>query len=254
MRKILGVLLGTLLAASATAKEHHIAYAWDVDAAALTYPALVGLGGSTGGGLGQINVPIQVQTSGSSTTVSATVASSAPFTGLAVDDVVIFVRDGVVSKRVIVTFTNADTIVVDTAITLAAGNFSYYKFRAGTTAADGWVDMAGLGDSKTIQIQWEQGDLATGLLYVIECMTSGLDPQPAQVFPTTTCGLGTLTTLQCLIPVASVGTSTIGRVQVELTADQKMCRVGVLRSGADASDATTNRERVSISVFGNPAE
>lgn len=250
-------LLLALLAAPASAEERkscHVAVKWDVDAATLTFPSLRGLNGSPC--FGATSGDGRIQTSGSSTSVTETTAGSNPFAPHAVDDVLVVTRSsGVADSRVIVTYTDDSNVVVDTAVdwSTPAGGFAFtwWEFFSGTTDADGWVDVSNLGPGKVAAIQWDQGDLATGLLWEVQCRTNTLDPKPNKVYPgeASDCGPGTLVAGQCLFALAGVGT-TAARVEVMLPEDASACRVGVLRSGADASDATTNREQVTISFYG----
>ncbi len=257
--RLLALALGALalLSPALHAEERrvcHVAMKWDVDAAALTFPSLRGLNGN--GCYGANSGDGRIQTSGSSTSVAETTTDSNPFLGMAVDDVLLVRRSStLVDSRVIVTYTSDSAVVVDEAVdwSTPSGGFAFqwYDFASGTTDADGWVDVSNLGPGKGVEIQWEQGDLATGLLWQVECLTNTLQPKPNKVYPgeSSDCGGGTLVSGQCLFAVASVGT-TAARAKVVLPEDESTCRVGVLRSGADASDATTNREQVTISFYG----
>ncbi len=256
VKKLLGLLL--LIATPVAAQDvrtAQFATRYDLDAAALTYCVVSGASGNpfagdrSGGGK-------LIETSGSSTTVTAFTAGALPFADLGVDDV-IFVRTSStnVDMRVVAAKASGDSITIDTAVDWSAGDglpFTWRKTTCGTASTSGWIDMSALSDDKVITLQWDQGDLATGLLWQIECKTQGYDQRANKVYPgeNADCGGGTLTTGQCLIAVADVGT-TPARVSVWLPEYESACRVGILRSGNDTADTTTNREQVSISLAGS---
>jgi hypothetical protein len=251
------LLLFLLLAAPASAqvRSANFGVRYDLDDAALTYCRVTGVGGDPYGAARQVPGKL-IETSGSSTTVTAVTAGALPFADLNVNDI-IFVRTSTtnVDMRVVAAKADGDGITVDTAVDWSAGDgfqFTWYDTACGTAATDGWIDMSALSEDKTIEISWDQGDLATGLLWQIECLSGGLDPKPNKVYPgdSSDCGAGALTSGQCLYAVAGVGT-TATRDKIWLPEFESACRVGILRSGNDTSDTTTNREQVSMSVRGS---
>lgn len=256
MRK-LWLLALVLLAAPSWAqgvRSANYATRYDLDDAALTYCRMTGSNADPYGSARTVNKLIE--TSGSSTTVTAVTSGALPFADLGVDDV-IFVRTSTtnVDMRVIAAKASGDSITIDTAVDWSAGDgfqFSWYDTTCGTGATDGWIDVSGLSEDKVITISWDQGDLVVGLLWQIECMTSGLDPKANKVYPGegADCGGGTLTSGQCLIAVADMN-STAARVAVQIPEFEGSCRVGILRSGNDTADTTTLREQISISLRGS---
>lgn len=252
------LLFLALLAVPVSAQSVRVAnYAarYDLDAAALTYCRVTGANGDPYAGVRSGGGKL-IETSGSSTTVTAVTALSVPFANLGVDDI-IFVRTSTtnVDMRVIAAKASGDSITIDTAVDWSAGDgfqFTWFDTVCGTAATDGWIDVSGLSGDKIISISWDQGDLATGLLWQIECQTPGLDPRANKVYPgeSADCGGGTLTSGQCLIAVADMGT-TAARVSVLIPEQEGSCRVGILRSGNDTADTTTNREQISIAVRGS---
>jgi hypothetical protein len=255
VRKFL--LLFLALAAPATAQVRTASFGirYDLDAAALTYCRVTGVGGDPYGAARQVPGKL-IETSGSSTTVTAVTSGALPFADLGVDDI-IFVRTSStnVDMRVVAAKADGDGITVDTAVDWSAGDgfqFTWYDTTCGTTAADGWIDMSALSGDKIIEISWDQGDLATGLLWEVQCQSGGLDPKPVKVYPgdSSDCGSGTLTSGQCLYAVANVGT-TSARDKILIPEFETSCRVGILRSGNDTADTTTNREQVNMLVRGS---
>ncbi len=231
---------------------------YDLDAAALTYCVVTGTGGDPYAANRTVGAGKLIETSGSSTTVTAFTALTVPFADLGVGDILFVDRSGngtTVDIRVITAKASGDSITIDVAANWSQGDgmtFSWRKLSCGTAATDGWIDVSGLSGDKVITIQWDQGDLATGLLWQIECKTQGMNPLANKVYPgeSADCAGGTLTGGQCLIAVADVGTSA-ARASVWLPEYESSCRVGILRSGADTSEAGTKLEQVNIALAGS---
>lgn len=152
MKKLVCLLAAALAIASSAMSYNEnrsvdLFYKLDVSSAGYTYYVMRGRGGDPYGEPVQVTVPIK--TTGSSTTIAAVTASTNPFAGLAVGDVIYITEPGgagpLQSKRVIVTYTNADTIVVDAAITIPATGttFGYKKRTGGTADTDGWFTVSG---------------------------------------------------------------------------------------------------------------
>jgi hypothetical protein len=255
VRKFLLLFLALAAPATAQVRTANFGIRYDLDAAALTYCRVTGVGGDPYGGVRQVPGKL-IETSGSSTTVTAVTSGALPFADLGVDDV-IFVRTSTtnVDMRVVAAKASGDSITIDTAADWSAGDgfqFTWFDTTCGTTAADGWIDMSALSGDKTITVAWDQGDLATGLLWQIECQTPGLDSKANKVYPGegADCGGGTLTSGQCLVAVADMGT-TAARTSVLIPEHESSCRVGILRSGNDTADTTTNREQVNMTIRGS---
>jgi hypothetical protein len=90
-----------------------------------------------------------IQTSGASTTVSAT--NGSPFSPVTVGSRIVpytppdIPGPGTSVERTVTAKASDTSITVDSAITLAAGtNWGFYHFKSGTTDADGWHNVANL--------------------------------------------------------------------------------------------------------------
>lgn len=131
---------------------------------------------------------VPVSTSGSSTTVAAVTASTEPFVGIAVDDLLLFVANdttstlpmaGIEFERVVTARASSDSVTVDAAIDLTATTtgpgvggwrFRYKKFRTGTGATNGWFDVSKFS---SFQLQWDVLTLnATDITADLECRSS----------------------------------------------------------------------------------
>jgi hypothetical protein len=201
-RLLLGLLL---LATPAWADQRVASYMvnFNASSATLTYCRATGRLGDPYGGPQPGNNPIK--TSGSSTTVTTQVANGNPFLYMVVGDVIFVTRPtGVTDTRVVVTRTDANNITVDTAVDWSTQTngfaFTWYHIACGTTANDGWIDVAGYPD-KTIVFQYDQGDATTGVDVRFECRAASPQAAPVQVYPSTgftnypTPGIGARTAL-----------------------------------------------------------
>ena len=127
------------LAASNTGKA--LFYTRDV-AAAYEYCILAGAGG---GALDKdIESRILIETSGSSTTTSASTATSAPFLLPAVGDEITVTLSGVKTYREIITNADDDTITVDTAWDLGTTGVPFFwrDLTCGTAVTNGIISAA----------------------------------------------------------------------------------------------------------------
>jgi hypothetical protein len=214
---------------------------YDLDATAVTYCRMIGQLGSPFGGT--IAGPTQIVTAGSSTTVTGTGA----FAQVAVDDVIIISRPaptatGIPDVRVVTARASADSITVDSAITLTSGfNFRYLKTQCGTTASDGWIDVSAKA-LKTFTFSWSQGD-ADAVDVKIQCKHRGVDAPIEELYPGsagTACGAGTAVAGYCHF--ATVGVT--ANLTIADAWPWEMCRMGVKITTVDASDVAAARERV----------
>lgn len=249
----LAVVLGLAvpLVAQTPAKDGTLAALYDVDSTTLTYCVTRGQDGSPFGP--PIPGPARIATVGSSTTVTESVASTNPFTNVAVGDVLIIRAPNSSSAPPYATVAvtakaSAASITVDTAVNLSATGgyvFSYLRHACGTTDADGWFAVGG-ASRVAMTVQYDQGDLGE-LVARWECRQAGAAAQPVILYPGVgaECGFGTLSTDRCSWTSAGIASRlTI----VETSATFTSCRVGVAYVTSDASDATTNREKVTINV------
>lgn len=199
----------------------------------------------------QINVPIV--TSGSATTVTGLVASSAPFTSVAVGDVIYAnSTSGIREGRLVTARASADSITIDTAVNYGStGQTFRTRARSGGTAAtDGWFPIEA-GAVSLISIQVDQLSLATGALALkLMCKKGDLSGiavasnlWPGDVAATAQCNGGTFSSGYCTYTAAPVfvNVSTAG---VEFPSQ---CRLVQKLTGTDdANDLTTNLEQVSM--------
>jgi hypothetical protein len=171
LRIIAGLVLALFIGGGAGAAGNRTRVSlgadYDLDSGTYVYPITTGESDMVLSGPRQRRVP--VQTVGSSTTVAAATATTAPFQGIVVGDEVYFNVQGVAgaglggtqTSRVITAKASDDSVTVDTAIDLStAQNFSWRRFAAAGTAADGWVPMAGF-DAATFIWQMKQSDGAS---------------------------------------------------------------------------------------------
>jgi hypothetical protein len=163
---------------------------------------------------------------------------------------VVIVRqpNGVVDARVIITFTDADTIVVNSAFTTTNTStvFAWYDLQCGTAATDGWFDLAGV-ENKSITFQLDQINATGGVSARVECKDGALGSLANQVFPS--CTTGACDTYQ---NYTTAGIAS--RTKVHLNEPETTCRVGLkIGTSDDGNDLTTNAEQVTITVLGEMA-
>lgn len=252
MRKLLATVLIALLPlqALAAAGPQAACKSFDVDSDVATYLVLKGQNGRPDGG--GIAGKGKIKTTGSTVDVVAVdAAGTAPFDGFATGYLLAVDRgNGTVDVRAVHTFTDADTIQVDTAVDWENGgagfDFRWWFITTCTDATCGALSVASLA-SFIVEIGYERGDLATGIEWLMECRGdsiagSGTGNTWKQVFPTTA---GTFSALA----TANAGT-TSGRFVLEVTnPGYSTCRIAVRRSGADTADVVgTSTEQVDISI------
>jgi hypothetical protein len=240
MKKVL-TLLALLMAGRLGATECRSAnffLDFDVDDTNVIYGVVRGANSDPFGG--GIRGPAHIKASNSTTVTSQTNGDNA-FAEVAVGDS-IFIRDSgtqLVTKLNVLARASADSITVDTAVTLADAAFTWLKTT--TSATVGWLDISGY-TGRTITVQYDQGDL--GRLDVrIECRGSYPGAQPVQVFPA--CATGSCATYQAYTTVGIAS-----RTSIVIPDPFGACRVGVKYAVSDASDATTNMEKFTAGFEG----
>lgn len=251
IRRFLGVLVLTLACSVAFAQEQRTAQfsaRWDVDSDTETFGVLTGMNGSAYGD--PMHVGTLIETSGSSTTVTAVTASSAPFANLSVGDL-IYVRTSPtnVDVRGITAKASSDSITIDAAADWSAGSglpFHWRKFTTGTAATDGWVDTRGYADIQA-SVLYLQGDLATGLAARWWCRNNTDSTIAEVVYPNGSADCGDNATLASgFCQFATAGATASLTVIIPGRWDE--CRVGIKRNGADTSDAGANVESVTATI------
>lgn len=242
MRKFIAVLALILWGGTVQAQELKSAnymFKYDLDSTTMTFCRLEGTKGDPFGpgnvGLAPINI------SSANGNVAATTAGTNPFLGLAAKDVInVVYKDGTTDTKVIITFTDNDTIVVDSAFTttVTAQSFNWYKTRCGTTDADGWIDVSAYA-YKAITFEIEQVNVTGGLDVRWDCKDPDIGGNPVQVFPS--CTVGACNTVQNYSGVAGI----TSRTKLVINEPSGSCRIGVaIHTGDDGNDLTTNTEQL----------
>jgi len=253
MKRLALAILALVLSTSAAAQEDRTARwmtKYDLDANTFTYCVVLGKDGSPWGA--PIAGPALIETSGSSTTVTAVTASSGPFTELAVKDIIMVKPSPASEAWNVVTITakaSDDSITVDTAVDWSAGSgfsFQYLKTSCGTDANSGWIDVSGFV-FKTMLMEWNQGDL-DALQARWECRASAIGSQPVVIYPGESdgCGGGTLASGVC--EFATAGET--ARLGIGDEFPWLECRIGVRYKTTDTADTGSNLESITASVTG----
>lgn len=244
----------TPVLAQGASHDGNLALRYDVDSATLTYCRMNGKNGSPFDD--PIVVNARIKTTGTSATVTEFTASTNPFASVATGDVLVVstptsTDEDAKTYAVVIAKASAASITVDPSVTLTAtaGHlFSFYKVACGTAATDGWFAVPPTTAEVGLLLQYDQGDL-TALVVRWEC--KGLEPfaEPTIIYPgeSSDCGIGgTLATDRCSYATAGI----TARIEVVDEAPTfSFCRVGLAWSGADASDAGANLERVTVKAI-----
>ena len=120
-------------------------------------------------------VPYKIETSGSSTTVTAVTSTQSPFANLAAGDLIhVYTTAGGYQRRLVTAVASNISMTVDTAINLDVGGitFRYHKQDCGAGDRDGWLPLKGMGEG-TFQIQFSQMTVNAGINYNVECKVDG---------------------------------------------------------------------------------
>lgn len=191
----------------------------------------------------------RLKTVGSSTTVSAFTAGTAPFALLAVGDILVFSTSGVTPAgtvdatiglqtfRQITAKADSDNVTVDAAIDLSTGTgfgFAWYKAASGTAATDGWVPVTGYDE---VHFCWQitQSDGAS-----IDVKVEGEDVT-ARSSPVPMFAKNYTATYGCAAATPTCDCFTI------IPNGYDRIRLG-FRINTDASDAGANIEKISAQV------
>lgn len=214
--------------ASQQAKAYFVS-GYDLDATSYTYCVTTGKLGDPWGPARESKA--QVETSGSSTTVTAVVADSLPFADLGVGDVLYFqTAPGTTALRYITAKASGDSITVSSAIDLSAGsgfNFTWRDVACGTTAADGWINVSGY-DAKIVTYIENLSVDAGGMDFRWECRDHTDDTNIITVYPETNYA-------------AEDGAGPGGRAVV-ITEPWDQCRVGMKLTDDDNTDTGADIE------------
>ena len=233
---------------------------YDLDSAAYIYLRTVGENGLPFGR--SIVRPVRVKTTGSSASITAVTAASAPFalntappTGGGGDFLFFDLRGQVdatapanvigtrLVSRVILTRADADNVTVDTAIDLSAGaTFFTRLFQSGTTASDGWIGVSDL-DVATFSWQIKQSD-GGSIDVKVECET--LSSADNSVLSQTQ-----IYTKNVVAPYgcpSATGSGACDSLSI-ISPQFDRCRLG-FKINTDSSDAGANLEKISAQFSG----
>lgn len=221
---------------------------WDLDSDTVLYPVLLGTDGNPFGD--PMQVATLIETSGSSTTVTAVTALTVPFADLGVGDL-IFVRTSATNTdiRSIVAKASGDSITINAAADWSAGagfQFTWMDAVIGATVNDGWISTAGWNRIK-VKVNYAQGDFATGLDVRWECRDRDLAAYEEIAYPdvAATCGDdGVVASGYCQFATAGAGTG----LTLIIPGPWDECRVGMKRTGNDTSDAGAALESIAATI------
>jgi hypothetical protein len=244
---ILLALLPMLAAAQSTSapnvRKAILASKYDLDSTSYIYCMFTGVNASPWGGALPGGAP--VSTSGSSTTVAATTASTGPFTDVAVGDILYILSSGPQTAPVVRYVTaraSADSITVDTAITLTAATFTFKRRSCGTAASSGWVDVSTAWD---VKVAWRisQQDTTGGISIVVYCKDNDDSGTGTRVYPPNNTG----GTRECE-DTGIFATTTTG-CAVTIPEGWDSCRLGMkIVTADDGADTTTHTEQVYANI------
>lgn len=186
---------------------------YDIQSGTVVYPRLSAP--RQGGGA--------IETSGSSTTVTAVVAGSLPFALLGVGDMIMIRgKDGVVSRRNITAKASGDSVTVNSAIDLTGG--FHFEWRDLDTTGAG-IDVTGM-DALQVHLDWLT-DNSTSITWSIDGQLHGDS-----------------TGLWANLYTSPAVVTAIGAVVVSLNNPVSKIRVGIL------TDTPTAAQKVSAYVLG----
>jgi hypothetical protein len=252
MRRLVVLLVLIALPALAGAAESRAAYfnvRYDLDATTATGCIAAGERG------GVWDSPIagadRVDNGGSSTAVTAVTALDYPFAGMAVRDTMWIKVGETWYPRTILTYTDADNVVVDEAIDLSGDAtgyaFQWRKHVCGTTAADGWISLDNMTDVTIILNFGQVVDDTNGVILRVEGSPDTPDGynHVHQLWPTdkTVSGAATTQTFD--------GTGITDNLRIQVPIPIQRVRILVeFHTADDGNDLTTNSENLTFMVFG----
>lgn len=202
---------------------------YDLDATTYTYCVTTGQGGDplAQGRLGQA----KIETSGSSTTWTASTTGQKPFDRLAVGDE-ITVKDASVPPEFITRRVTAkasgDSITVSSAADLGADGvmFTWRQRACGTTATSGWIPTEAQGES-LFAIQIDQLNVTGGIDVSVECEVLSVGSDGTQVH--------------------TENVTAAKNISVNIESPYDRCRVGFkIGTADDGDDLTTNAEDITV--------
>ena len=157
------------VASAQAQKTAPLVYAKDITDTSYSYCKFAGMNGD----------PFQpmlgtgrIETSGSSTTVTAETAGDAPFTSVSAGDFLLITYGGVTYQRLVTARASATEITVNAAINTTGATWAWQKAACGATAADGWIGATGAW-AMTFQVAVTTIN-ATTIGYSVECRVGAL--------------------------------------------------------------------------------
>lgn len=188
---------------------------------------------------GSYLVRVLIKNGGATTDVVAVSASTtAPFENVAVGDMLILNVNGEIFYRKVATRADADTITVNTGVTIPAAGvtFSYRKRFYFSDPQDGWIPVSGF-DVATFMVQVDANASTGGVVSSIECATFTTDyfGVPDVIFEEDTATVAT----------GAVGTD-ITTIDFRLKPNYTHCRASVRFGTGDDADAAP--EDIDITV------
>jgi len=208
MKKFLvGLVLLALPVFGQDQRSGNFTYSYDVASTTATFCVLDGQGGDPFGGF--IEGRGQIETSGSSVTVTGVNAADDVFTDIGVGDVLLVqLSSGVNHLRVVTAKASADQVTVESAIDLSDGHpWRYKKLRCGTGVDDGWINTSGW-DTVQLTVLYVAGDLGT-LDIAMFCKENAIGSGAVRVYPgpSSDCGDGVLSGTVCQFSTPGQGIS-----------------------------------------------
>lgn len=191
-RLLIGLLLLFLPALASAQDMRKAAFVTDYDLDSASYIYCV----TTGRDADPYGPPRQgqtaIETSGSSTTVTAVTAGTNPFALLAVGDVILVqTAPGTTATRYITAKASADSITVNTAVNLdidGGYSFTWFQVTCGTAATSGWIDVA---PYSIVTVTWQIDQMNAASIDVLaEGEVLGRGSGPVQFFPPSPTGTG----------------------------------------------------------------
>jgi hypothetical protein len=268
----------TARAAERDAFQFPLAIDYDLDSADFVYPASQGRPLGTLAATSRVNSAlatltsnVKVQTSGVSTTVAASTASTEPFAALQAGDFIRLrmtgppaapgtwavdtLQTGDTPWLKVTAKASANSITVSKAINIVAPGvgFEWRRATVGAEVGYGWIPMRGF-DKAVFRLAIQQESTTDGISARVECRQDWPGTETASYdivypYPGATCNFGTLATNECVFTDAGLS----GRLAVTIDNANVWheCRMGIqLTSTDDGGDTGADMEQVSIDFIG----
>lgn len=229
---LLALFVGAVGAQAQSTVELPLCSDFDLDSTSYTYCVTTGIEGNPFGT--PFSTPgARVTTSGSSTTVTAATATSAPFAQATAGDELMFTYNGTTVRRYVVTASSVDSVVVNAAVNFATPGATVKRLKrtCGTSATSGWFPVRNtIGGSVTYSI--DQLDVTGGIDVKFECRNQS--------------SVATANTVTAVVNKTAV---TAVVIQWDETFPWHECRLGFkIGSADDGVDTTTHLEQITAFV------